>query len=148
MMQLLMPEDAEFGCIAELGELGLVQFRDLNENKNDFQRRFVKEVNKCDGLERILRLVESEITNHNILIQEPNTVPETATPMELTALQTDLMHLENQILEVQHNWTSLKQDLLELTELRTILHEADKLFQVLYHEDPVSRNNCFVLVIT
>ncbi|XP_078528289.1 uncharacterized protein LOC144804990 isoform X3 [Lissotriton helveticus] len=140
MVQLLMPEDAEFGCIAELGELGLVQFRDLNENKNDFQRRFVHEVSKCDGLERILRLVESEITNHNIVIPEPSIIPATATPMELTALQTDLMHVENQILEVQHNWTSLKQDLLELIGLRTILHEADKLFQVLYHEDTEVEN--------
>jgi len=36
--------EAAYACVSELGELGLVQFRDLNPDTNVFQRKFVNEV--------------------------------------------------------------------------------------------------------
>ncbi|XP_069484846.1 V-type proton ATPase 116 kDa subunit a 4-like [Ambystoma mexicanum] len=129
LMQLLMQEEVAFYCIAELGELGLVQFIDLNENKNDFQRKFVKEIRRCESLERILRLMESEIKDHDIGMLDVDADPLTPPPVELTALENDLVQLELQVIEVKNNWTTLKQDLLELTMLKMILDEADQLFQ-------------------
>uniref|UniRef100_A0A8B9TXE7 V-type proton ATPase subunit a n=1 Tax=Anas platyrhynchos TaxID=8839 RepID=A0A8B9TXE7_ANAPL len=55
LMQLFLQVEAAYCCVAELGELGLVQFRDLNGNVNSFQRKFVNEVRRCESLERILR---------------------------------------------------------------------------------------------
>uniref|UniRef100_A0A8C3JYA2 V-type proton ATPase subunit a n=2 Tax=Calidris pygmaea TaxID=425635 RepID=A0A8C3JYA2_9CHAR len=58
LMQLFLQVEAAYCCVAELGELGLVQFRDLNVNVNSFQRKFVNEVRRCESLERILRKLE------------------------------------------------------------------------------------------
>uniref|UniRef100_A0A8C5ITZ6 V-type proton ATPase subunit a n=1 Tax=Junco hyemalis TaxID=40217 RepID=A0A8C5ITZ6_JUNHY len=55
LRQLFLQVEAAYCCVAELGELGLVQFRDLNVNVNSFQRKFVNEVRRCESLERILR---------------------------------------------------------------------------------------------
>uniref|UniRef100_A0A8C6YB83 V-type proton ATPase subunit a n=1 Tax=Naja naja TaxID=35670 RepID=A0A8C6YB83_NAJNA len=55
LRQLFLQVESAYCCVAELGELGLVQFRDLNANVNNFQRRFVNEVRRCESLERILR---------------------------------------------------------------------------------------------
>uniref|UniRef100_A0A8C3LIA7 V-type proton ATPase subunit a n=1 Tax=Chrysolophus pictus TaxID=9089 RepID=A0A8C3LIA7_CHRPC len=54
LMQLFLQVEAAYCCVAELGDLGLVQFRDLNANVNSFQRKFVNEVRRCESLERIL----------------------------------------------------------------------------------------------
>uniref|UniRef100_G1KYL7 V-type proton ATPase subunit a n=1 Tax=Anolis carolinensis TaxID=28377 RepID=G1KYL7_ANOCA len=55
LSQLFLQVESAYCCVAELGELGLVQFRDLNLNVNSFQRKFVNEVRRCESLERILR---------------------------------------------------------------------------------------------
>ncbi len=52
--------------MSELGELGLVQFRDLNPDTNAFQRKFVNEVRRCDEMERKLRFLEKEIKKDDI----------------------------------------------------------------------------------
>ena len=55
LCQLFLQSEAAYTCVAELGELGLVQFRDLNPDVNAFQRKFVNEVRRCDEMERKLR---------------------------------------------------------------------------------------------
>uniref|UniRef100_A0A8C9G8V2 V-type proton ATPase subunit a n=1 Tax=Pavo cristatus TaxID=9049 RepID=A0A8C9G8V2_PAVCR len=72
LMQLFLQVEAAYCCVAELGDLGLVQFRDLNANVNSFQRKFVNEVRRCESLERILRKPPTrtalkEIANLNML---------------------------------------------------------------------------------
>ena len=47
LCQLFLQSEAAYGCVSELGELGLVQFRDLNPETNAFQRKFVNEVSRA-----------------------------------------------------------------------------------------------------
>ncbi|KIH49274.1 hypothetical protein ANCDUO_20653, partial [Ancylostoma duodenale] len=46
--------DSAYQCVAELGELGLAQFLDLNEEMNSYQRKFVNEIRRCEEMERKL----------------------------------------------------------------------------------------------
>lgn len=55
LAQLYLQNEAAYTCVAELGELGVVQFRDLNPDVNPFQRKYVKEIRRCDEMERKLR---------------------------------------------------------------------------------------------
>uniref|UniRef100_A0AAY5EXZ5 V-type proton ATPase subunit a n=1 Tax=Electrophorus electricus TaxID=8005 RepID=A0AAY5EXZ5_ELEEL len=52
LVQLFLQSGAAYNCISELGELGIVEFRDLNPNVNAFQRKFVSEVRRCEELEK------------------------------------------------------------------------------------------------
>uniref|UniRef100_A0A8C6PK18 V-type proton ATPase subunit a n=1 Tax=Nothobranchius furzeri TaxID=105023 RepID=A0A8C6PK18_NOTFU len=54
LAQLFLQSGSAYDCISELGELGLVEFRDLNPNVNAFQRKHVSEIKKCEEMERIL----------------------------------------------------------------------------------------------
>ena len=68
LTQLFLQSDAAYSCISELGELGLVQFRDLNADQSSFQRKFVPELRRCDEMERKLRYLEEELAKANIQI--------------------------------------------------------------------------------
>lgn len=66
LTQLFLQSDAAYSCISELGELGLVQFRDLNADVSAFQRKYVPELRRCDEMERKLRYLEGELTKADI----------------------------------------------------------------------------------
>ncbi|KAB0404648.1 hypothetical protein E2I00_000656 [Balaenoptera physalus] len=52
LVQLFLPTAAAYACVSQLGELGLVEFRDLNASVSAFQRRFVVDVRRCEELEK------------------------------------------------------------------------------------------------
>uniref|UniRef100_A0A8C5D8G1 V-type proton ATPase subunit a n=1 Tax=Gouania willdenowi TaxID=441366 RepID=A0A8C5D8G1_GOUWI len=52
LVQLFLQSSSAYNCVSELGELGLVEFRDLNPNVNAFQRKFVGEVRRCEELQK------------------------------------------------------------------------------------------------
>lgn len=58
LCQLYLQSEATYNCVSELGTLGMVEFKDLNQNVNTFQRKFVNEVRRCDEMERKLRKPE------------------------------------------------------------------------------------------
>ena len=42
LIQMILNSEASYLCIAELGELGVLQFRDLNTNVNSFEKKFTR----------------------------------------------------------------------------------------------------------
>uniref|UniRef100_A0A8C5PZD4 V-type proton ATPase subunit a n=1 Tax=Leptobrachium leishanense TaxID=445787 RepID=A0A8C5PZD4_9ANUR len=129
LTQLFLQVEAGYCCIAELGELGLVQFRDLNATVNNFQRRYVNEVRRCEAMERILRFLESEMENDKIVIPTPEKLPQTPLPREMIDLETVLEKLEGDLQEVNRNQQTLKQNFLELTELKHLLKKTQDFFE-------------------
>lgn len=61
LCQLYLQSESAYNCVSELGEIGLIQFNDLNAEVNAFQRKFVNEIRRCDEMERKLRFLEKEI---------------------------------------------------------------------------------------
>nr|XP_042130482.1 V-type proton ATPase 116 kDa subunit a [Peromyscus maniculatus bairdii] len=128
LSQVFLQVEAAYCCVAELGELGLVQFKDLNANVNSFQRKFVNEVRRCESLERILRFLEDEMQNE-ILIQMPEKEPETPLPREMITLESTLEKLEGELQEANQNQQALKKSFLELTELKYLLKKTQDFFE-------------------
>uniref|UniRef100_A0A8C6V1V7 V-type proton ATPase subunit a n=1 Tax=Neogobius melanostomus TaxID=47308 RepID=A0A8C6V1V7_9GOBI len=92
LAQLFLQSGSAYDCISELGELGLVEFRDLNPTVNAFQRKHVNEIKKCEEMERIL-----------------------------SKLKEQLQRLEVELGEVTRNKEKLQKNLLELTEYTHML---------------------------
>ncbi|XP_004530963.1 V-type proton ATPase 116 kDa subunit a isoform X7 [Ceratitis capitata] len=128
LCQLFLQSEAAYACVSELGELGLVQFRDLNPDVNVFQRKFVNEVRRCDEMERKLRYLEKEIKKDGIPMLDTGESPEAPQPREMIDLEATFEKLENELREVNQNAEALKRNFLELTELKHILRKTQVFF--------------------
>ncbi|XP_048779834.1 V-type proton ATPase 116 kDa subunit a 1-like isoform X5 [Ostrea edulis] len=129
LCQLFLQSEAAYACVSELGELGLVQFRDLNPDVNAFQRKFVNEVRRCDEMERKLRFLEKEIKKDGIPMLDTGDNPEAPVPREMIDLEATFEKLENEMKEVNGNTEALKRNYLELTELKHILRKTQTFFE-------------------
>ncbi|KAM6897841.1 V-type proton ATPase 116 kDa subunit a isoform 15-T15 [Xenentodon cancila] len=89
LAQLFLQSEAAYCCVSELGELGMVQFRDLNPDVNVFQRKFVNEVRRCEEMDRKLRFVEKEIKKANIPMMDTGENPEVPFPRDMIDLEME-----------------------------------------------------------
>ncbi|XP_070537103.1 V-type proton ATPase 116 kDa subunit a 1-like [Ptychodera flava] len=129
LAQLFLQSEAAYACVSELGELGVVQFRDLNPDVNAFQRKFVNEVRRCDEMERKLRFLETEIKKAEISITETEDYPRAPPPREMIDLEVKFEKLENEMKEVLVNQVTLKKNFQELTELKHVLVKTRHFFR-------------------
>ncbi|XP_072940006.1 V-type proton ATPase 116 kDa subunit a 1-like isoform X1 [Epargyreus clarus] len=128
LCQLFIQPEAAYTSVSELGEAGSVQFRDLNPDVNAFQRKFVNEVRRCDEMERKLRYIEAEVHKDKVHVPHVKELPRAPNPREIIDLEAHLEKTENEILELSHNAVNLKQNYLELTELRHVLEKTEAFF--------------------
>jgi len=139
LCQIYFQSEAVYSCISQLGELSIVQFRDLNPNVNAFQRKFVNEVRRCEEMERKLRYLDNEIIKDaDLKLAEPEENCEAPKPKEMIDLETVLEQLEHDLLEVNSNKDALKKNYLELQELRHILTKATSFFD---EQDRIQNND-------
>lgn len=129
MAQLYLQSENAYSCISELGELGLVQFRDLTSDVNAFQKRFVNEVRRCDEMERKLRFFERELIKDDIPIVDNGENPPAPLPKEMIQMEAELEKLENEMKEVNTNQEAIKRSYLELMELKHVLLQANHFFE-------------------
>uniref|UniRef100_A0A3B3Q413 V-type proton ATPase subunit a n=1 Tax=Paramormyrops kingsleyae TaxID=1676925 RepID=A0A3B3Q413_9TELE len=104
LVQLFLQSGSAYDCVSELGELGLVEFRDLNPNVNAFQRKFVGEVRRCEELEKTFSFLEQEI--HRSLsphlegrLSPPCPVPSAPQPKELLTIEEESERLSRELRE-------------------------------------------------
>uniref|UniRef100_A0A8C1X6Z4 V-type proton ATPase subunit a n=1 Tax=Cyprinus carpio TaxID=7962 RepID=A0A8C1X6Z4_CYPCA len=101
LVQLFFQTESAHNCISELGHLGLVQFKDLNPSATAFQRRFVKEVKKCEEMERILS----------------------------KKVFSTFEKLEQELREINRNHATLRQNLIELMDIDSLLRMTEDFFE-------------------
>uniref|UniRef100_A0A7N6F793 V-type proton ATPase subunit a n=1 Tax=Anabas testudineus TaxID=64144 RepID=A0A7N6F793_ANATE len=114
LAQLFLQSEAAYCCVSELGEIGMVQFRDLNPDVNAFQRKFVNEVRRCEEMDRKLMFT---IICCFFLLTVWCVFP-----------QATFEKLENELKEINTNQEALKKNFLELTELKHILRRTQQFF--------------------
>ncbi|XP_073428437.1 V-type proton ATPase 116 kDa subunit a 1 isoform X6 [Dendrobates tinctorius] len=135
LAQLFLQSEAAYCCVSELGELGKVQFRDLNPDVNVFQRKFVNEVRRCEEMDRKLRFVEKEIKKASIPILDTGENPEVPFPRDMIDLEANFEKIENELKEINTNQEALKRNFLELTELKFILRKTQQFFDEMADPD-------------
>ncbi|CEP07000.1 hypothetical protein [Parasitella parasitica] len=132
LIQLFIPAEVAHTCVAELGELGKVQFRDLNPNVNAFQRTFVSEIRKLDEMERQCRFFQAQIEKSEIPFRviEPDTHYSSArTAQEIDDLEESLKDHEGRISQMNSSYETLLHRNLQLAELRHVLKESSVFFE-------------------
>ncbi|CAD6992287.1 unnamed protein product [Ceratitis capitata] len=129
LCQVYIQNEAAYSTVSELGEIGCVQFRDLNDNVNSFQRHYVAEVRRCDELERQMHYIAGELKKDGILIDDlVDDLPRALNPRDISELESTLDRVETEIRELSQNNVNLRANYTELTELRMVLEKTQSFF--------------------
>jgi len=135
LVQLFINLEAAHDTVDELGELGLVQFRDLNPNVNAFQRSWMREVKRTEEMERQLRYFHSQIQAYNELAPKEGkeTLVLAPAPVDVRHLQLDELaakfeDLEKQMKEMVSFQEALYRNRNGLVEYRYTLQNDERFF--------------------
>ncbi|KAF9419078.1 H(+)-transporting V0 sector ATPase subunit a [Podila epigama] len=141
LIQFYIPAEVAQPTVAELGELGLVQFRDLNPDVNAFQHAFVNEIRRFDEMERQLRFFTGQIEKAAIAVRSASASTyqsRTRSRQELDDLEVRLVEHENRLLQMNNSRETMQHCYLELMELKHVLRETSDFFQeAASHQDEI-----------
>ncbi|KAG6415088.1 hypothetical protein SASPL_122490 [Salvia splendens] len=121
LAQLIIPVESAHRAVSYLGQLGLLQFRDLNDDKSPFQRTFVNQVKRCAEMSRKLRFFKDQIHKAGLGLS-PH--PASETDIELEDLEVGLAEHEHELIEMNHNSEKLQKTYNELLEFKMVLQKA------------------------
>ncbi|KAJ3007269.1 H(+)-transporting V0 sector ATPase subunit a [Thoreauomyces humboldtii] len=127
LVQLYIPLEIAQPTVSELGELGHIEFRDLNPNVNAFQRAFVNEIRRLDEMERKLRFLESQIRKVELPVRTLDSGMyhgRSRTQQEIDELEEKLNDHDARVQQMNTSLETLNKRYLELTELRHVLRET------------------------
>ncbi|KAH9322220.1 hypothetical protein KI387_016859, partial [Taxus chinensis] len=121
LVQLIIPVESAHATISYLGELGLVQFKDLNADKSPFQRTYANQVKRCVEMARKLRFFRDQMSKTGL---SPSTRPALRPDIELDDLELKLGELETELLEINSNSDKLRRGHSELQEFKLVLQKV------------------------
>nr|KYP58616.1 Vacuolar proton translocating ATPase [Cajanus cajan] len=120
-VQLIIPAESAHRAISYLGELGLLQFRDLNADKSPFQRTFVNQVKRCAEMSRKLRFFKDQISKAGLMSSSLTVLQP---DIDLEDLEIQLAEHEHELIEMNSNSDKLRQSYNELLEFKIVLEKA------------------------
>ncbi|KAK3675925.1 H(+)-transporting V0 sector ATPase subunit a [Recurvomyces mirabilis] len=131
LTQLYVANEIGREVVSALGELGCMQFRDLNPETSAFQRTFTQEIRRLDNVERQLNYFRSQIDKNSIgmrSIYEFSNTMAAPSATEIDELADRSQSLEQRIQSLNDSYETLKRRETELTEWRWVLREAGGFF--------------------
>lgn len=127
LCQIFFQSESAYQCVAELGELGMAQFIDLNEEQNAYTRKFVNEVRRCDEMERKINFVEDEITKDLVPIPDYDEHIPAPQPKHMGEMEANLEKLEEELVQINKNCKVLKNNHVQLLEMKAVLEHVTSL---------------------
>ena len=131
LTQLYVANEIGREVVSALGELGEMQFRDLNPETTAFQRTFTQEIRRLDNVERQLNYFRGQIEKNDIgmrPIYEFSNTMAAPSATEIDELADRAQSLEGRIQSLNESYETLKRRETELTEWRWVLREAGGFF--------------------
>ncbi|RZC70403.1 hypothetical protein C5167_033571 [Papaver somniferum] len=134
--KLIIPVESAHRAVSYLGELGLVQFKDLNDDKSPFKRTFVNQVKLCGELSRKLRFFKDQMNKAGLLSSDGPVMQPDIELKELEVTSDDfdfllfffglilLTERERELIEMNANSEQLRRSYSELLEFKIVLQKA------------------------
>ena len=113
LVQLYVPTELSREIIYEIGQLNLIQFRDLNSKVNDFQRAFVKELRKLENIERQFAFFKKELDKYDI-------------PVKTYPYEIGTIAQQSEIDEQSENAQLLEDRLVQLVDSNELLYRKEQ----------------------
>ncbi|KAL6545993.1 V-type proton ATPase subunit a3 [Orobanche gracilis] len=131
LVQLIIPIESAHLAVSYLGDLGLIQFKDLNAEKSPFQRTYAIQIKRCGEMARKLRFFRDQMSKAGLLSAARSVTQAVAS---LDDLEVKLGDLEAELVEINANGEKLQRSYNELAEYRLVLKKSIKLADV-YHQN-------------
>ncbi|KAF9464615.1 V-type ATPase, V0 complex, 116kDa subunit family [Collybia nuda] len=135
LVQLFVPTEVAHDAVAELGELGNVQFKDLNPTINPFQRSFVGEIRRIDEMARRVRFFSNQIQKEKDVIpirplydSAPLITVGPRAAQTIDDLDVTLAEHESRLIKMNDSYQTLSERTKELVEARHVLRETAVFF--------------------
>ncbi|KAH9425746.1 V-type proton ATPase 116 kDa subunit a 1-like [Dermatophagoides pteronyssinus] len=129
LCQLFLRSDVAFQATCRLGELGIVEFRDLNGDLNAYQRKYVDEIKHIGEIQRKLIYLYQQMLKSNFPIIEPTDDPAIPKLKEVIALENQIEKFESDLREINEHLYSLRIERSELVEMSMILAKTNQLLE-------------------
>ncbi|KAF8352234.1 V-type ATPase, V0 complex, 116kDa subunit family [Amanita rubescens] len=136
LVQLFVPTEVAHDTVAELGELGDVQFKDLNPNVNPFQRSFVGEIRRIDEMARRVRFFMNQIEKEKDVVpirplydSAPLITVGPRAARTMDELEIMLTEHESRLIKMNESYQTLSERTKELVEARHVLRETAVFFE-------------------
>jgi len=165
LVHIYLQLDAAHDTVDELGQLGLVQFRDLNPDVSAFQRSFIAEVKQAEELHRQYRFFQEQ--REKLEFVDPHVfdgvsyLEDDERPLfqqnqyhTLADLSAYFKELEGDLLHLAENQIQLDSNFYELLEMNAVLRQASIFFDNLADREAdenmgflvgaIERNKCSV----
>ncbi|EEF49468.1 V-type proton ATPase subunit a3 [Ricinus communis] len=125
LVQLIIPIESAHLTVSYLGDLGLLQFKDLNSEKSPFQRTYAAQLKKCGEMARKLRFFKDQMEKAGVF---PSSKSTTRNDINMDGLDIKLGELEAELVEMNANNDKLQRTYNELIEYKLVLHKAGEFF--------------------
>ncbi|CAH8369403.1 unnamed protein product [Eruca vesicaria subsp. sativa] len=149
LVQLIVPMESAHLTVSYLGDLGLVQFKDLNSEKSPFQRTYAAQIKRCGEMARKIRFFKDQMSKAGVLPTEmlgkENDIDlddvevynedtcvfifmDMFVNIFFLAFQEKLEELEAELVEINANNDKLQRSYNELMEYKLVLEKAGEFF--------------------
>ncbi|CAI9103744.1 OLC1v1002283C2 [Oldenlandia corymbosa var. corymbosa] len=125
LVQLIIPVESAHLTVDYLGQLGFIQFKDLNADKSPFQRTYATQIKRCGEMARKLRFFKDQMVKAGLSLPARST---TGTDISLDDLEIKLGELEAELVEINANSDKLLRSYNELVEYKLVLQKAAEFF--------------------
>ncbi|KAJ4807196.1 V-type proton ATPase subunit a [Rhynchospora pubera] len=125
LVQIIIPIESSHLTLSYLGDLGLLQFKDLNADKSPFQRTYATQIKRCGEMARKLRYLKEQMVKAGIA---PSSLPQAPPKLDLDDLEITLGEMEAELIEVNANSEKLQRTYNELLEYNHVLQKAGEFF--------------------
>lgn len=129
LVQIIIPIESSHLTLSYLGDIGLLQFKDLNADKSPFQRTYAAQIKRCGEMARKLRYLKEQMTKAGVV---PSPLPETPSKIDLDNLEITLGEMETELIEVNANSEKLQRTYNELLEYDLVLQKAAEFFDTVH----------------
>ncbi|XP_011037174.1 PREDICTED: V-type proton ATPase subunit a3-like [Populus euphratica] len=137
LVQLIIPIESAHHTVSYIGDLGLLQFKDLNADKSPFQRTYAAQIKKFGEMARKLRFFMEQMEKAGVT---PSTKPMTQTEIDVDDLEVKLGEFEAELVEMNTNNEKLLRSYNELVEYKLVLNKAGGFFSSAFSSATAQQN--------
>jgi V-type H+-transporting ATPase subunit a len=131
LVHFYIPSELGHITIRKLGQLGVVQFNDVNENVNAFQRTFVDDIRKLQNIYTNIQYLKKQIVAEEIPLSELREVKDlpNMTKNDIDELADKIQEARSKIDDMYESRKRLRSQLLLLIEEKYVITESNYFFE-------------------